>query len=850
MADSPITGRLRLGDIIGPGRRPSTTSQSTIITSSSPAAGRNTSVVREDYSTEAPPPPTSFTPVSSSRLNFSTNLRDNSPEPSAPSSSNLLMKHSLISPPGAGNNNRVSTSIGDAGPASIAPASPAVDVPISRETERRIRAISTDVSPHRESTTTTKVTHFKGGYTQETTSTSPSRRRVVLNDLNNSNYAAGSPMSGRTPPPQPGEVETITTRKSTTTYTDSASSSATNSPTNRMRPTTTRGGVVGGGSVPLRWDPNSFLVGSGTPSSVIAQNRINTINTNNNNNNNNNINSGVSPLTYSSNYSGNGNGGSGLGLGLGLGRLSGGSTTPLRTSALNRGMNNNNSSPVRSSGGVGGSAGGLLSTNDRTPTSALGGARLSARTQFSHTPRSGFQLESRPLHTLGNANNNNNNNNNTNVAYRSPVGVGGSGGLTYNSNISNNINNNNNNNNNNRTPDSGNGIYYPSSGRGLAAAPDPPIHSTYQGGMPAGAFTAPQPTLYDAPQPQNGNPNMMRKMSVPEPPEEAMSVGRQRQPQQPPHNYYPPPPMPPPASPQPLEDIPFVEVRRVPKKAAATPRGHQPAPTAAYSSGREPYMTGNGAVPPPPTFEPNAVVPEFHLPWDEGAPVLPLEHMRLHGPQWFKHPGHDVVLLAIQARGVTPHTHPALIDYHMAPELLNAMQRLKIGSYFVKYARKGGAPHERYFSIRVLPDKYRRLQPYLVWSLHDTSVQITDRVLLTELVHMTADATASPAFIPHLRRNTILGPFIGNKRTPLPSQYAFSLYFMNRRTKANRTVDLLTVDPTVFELWTSVMQAMLAINSITFEGMEDRMNEDEVRQMVAEVNREPSEEDVQSVGTE
>lgn len=181
---------------------------------------------------------------------------------------------------------------------------------------------------------------------------------------------------------------------------------------------------------------------------------------------------------------------------------------------------------------------------------------------------------------------------------------------------------------------------------------------------------------------------------------------------------------------------------------------------------------------------------------------------------WEEHPAHGVVLALLDRRGVIPEQFPELVQYHMARGFLEFLQIVTNGAYFVKYGQKGTAPKERFVRLRMLSDDVGRPVPCLVITIHRDAVQIIDRIRLEDLVGITRGVEGS-AFRRHLvHYDVIKGSFVGQRRAHLSTKGAFTLWFYDRRSRQPKSLDLLTTNLNVFDVWLATMEGVLSVNSV------------------------------------
>lgn len=204
----------------------------------------------------------------------------------------------------------------------------------------------------------------------------------------------------------------------------------------------------------------------------------------------------------------------------------------------------------------------------------------------------------------------------------------------------------------------------------------------------------------------------------------------------------------------------------------------------------------------------------------DSKPVVPLELLQSAQEApfvWNRHPSHPVILSLLQHRGIFLPRYRELVDYHMAELFLHYIDLCREGSYFVYYAPSKW-PKERFFRIRMLP--VNRLEsdmepvPHLVLTMHEAGVHIMDAIPLDYLVGVTA-TPQSACFRPFLDSpNTIIGCREGRgHRAHLPVDGAFSLWFYDIHQHTSRSVDLLTCDAKVFDIWTKTFRGLVSVNS-------------------------------------
>ncbi|KPA81087.1 hypothetical protein ABB37_04445 [Leptomonas pyrrhocoris] len=204
----------------------------------------------------------------------------------------------------------------------------------------------------------------------------------------------------------------------------------------------------------------------------------------------------------------------------------------------------------------------------------------------------------------------------------------------------------------------------------------------------------------------------------------------------------------------------------------------------------------------------------------DARPVVPLELLRKAQETpfvWMRHPSHGVLLSLLQHRGIYLPRYRELVDYHMAELFLHYLDLCREGAFFVYYAPSKW-PKERFFRVRMLPVK--RLEaatepvPHLVITLHESGVHILDAIPLDNLVGVTVSPQAA-CFRPFLESpNTIIGCREGRgHRARMPVDGAFSLWFYDVAQHTSRSVDILTCDAKVFDIWTKTFRGLVSVNS-------------------------------------
>ncbi|RNF25327.1 uncharacterized protein Tco025E_02350 [Trypanosoma conorhini] len=203
----------------------------------------------------------------------------------------------------------------------------------------------------------------------------------------------------------------------------------------------------------------------------------------------------------------------------------------------------------------------------------------------------------------------------------------------------------------------------------------------------------------------------------------------------------------------------------------------------------------------------------------DAEPVVPpgvLSASQPCGFAWIRHPCHTIVLSLLRSRDLFLPRYADLAEYHMSEVFLHYISLCCQGAYFVRYETKS-SPKERFFSIRMLPrdmtTRHSEKIPYLAWTMHRTGVQLAGCVPLEQLVGITVN-TRSASFHPHmLSLRTIVGPRVDNHRVKLPTEGAFSLWFTARRHGTAISVDILTCNSIVLDIWTKAFKGLVSVNS-------------------------------------
>ncbi|KAG5494421.1 hypothetical protein GH5_02439 [Leishmania sp. Ghana 2012 LV757] len=204
----------------------------------------------------------------------------------------------------------------------------------------------------------------------------------------------------------------------------------------------------------------------------------------------------------------------------------------------------------------------------------------------------------------------------------------------------------------------------------------------------------------------------------------------------------------------------------------------------------------------------------------DAQPVVPpelLQNAQESPFMWNRHPSHGVVLCLLQQRGIYLPRYRELVDYHMAELFLAYLDLCREGAFFVYYAA-GKWPKERFFRIRMLTanrlEATTEQMPHLTIALHERSAHILDAIPLNNLVGVTV-TPQSACFRRFLESpNTIIGCREGRgHRARLPVDGAFSLWFYDTSQHMPRSLDILTCDAKVFDIWTKTFRGLVSVNS-------------------------------------
>lgn len=207
---------------------------------------------------------------------------------------------------------------------------------------------------------------------------------------------------------------------------------------------------------------------------------------------------------------------------------------------------------------------------------------------------------------------------------------------------------------------------------------------------------------------------------------------------------------------------------------------------------------------------------------DEGPVVPPkiLKRCQNRTLQWRRSFSHIIVLLLLQNRGLRLSRHRHIFNYHMAELFLRYLSICMDGAYFIYY-EPGCAPRERFFRIRLFSDNWNddadswsSLSPNLVGTMHRYGASVLKSEALYHLVGVSI-GPFGPAFAPFLLSSDIIQGCVDSsgKRATFPIAGAFRLLFYDEKCHSSRTVDLLTSDGAVFDIWTKAFKGLTSVNS-------------------------------------
>lgn len=192
---------------------------------------------------------------------------------------------------------------------------------------------------------------------------------------------------------------------------------------------------------------------------------------------------------------------------------------------------------------------------------------------------------------------------------------------------------------------------------------------------------------------------------------------------------------------------------------------------------------------------------------------------------WMDFPSSVCISALLLEKGAMLPAHKSLFEYHMAQAFLESLEVLQEGSYFIYYQSKHASPKERYFRVEMGDDGTGKQVPFLNWYIHKNAVGLTDRVPLANLVGVTP-TNRSSVFRQHMiNAQTIVGCYSGDSKTRLPASGCFTLWFWDPYYAQPRSVDLLTTNPMVHQLWVITMRAVLSVNSVTIGSRKSELDD-------------------------
>lgn len=206
----------------------------------------------------------------------------------------------------------------------------------------------------------------------------------------------------------------------------------------------------------------------------------------------------------------------------------------------------------------------------------------------------------------------------------------------------------------------------------------------------------------------------------------------------------------------------------------------------------------------------------------DAEPVVPpaiLRRAQVRTQKWRRQPSHIIVLFLLQRRGLYYPRNRDIYNYHMASSFLYYLDICREGSYFVHYTHRRW-PKERFFRLRLCTTDWyseedTNMLPFLVATVHKSGVTIVKSIPLHQLVGVSLGADG-PAFTPLLcgGGKTIQGCVDSSgHRATFPTAGAFRLQFYDEERKTTESVDLLTCDPKVFDIWTKTFSGIVSVNS-------------------------------------
>lgn len=220
---------------------------------------------------------------------------------------------------------------------------------------------------------------------------------------------------------------------------------------------------------------------------------------------------------------------------------------------------------------------------------------------------------------------------------------------------------------------------------------------------------------------------------------------------------------------------------------------------------------------PNPAFTATAAAQQVSL---DTAPIVPADVLNRIQPsyfEWRSHPSHIFVLLLLQHRGLYYPLHRDAFNYHMAEMFLYYLYICHIGSYFVQYV-PGKRPKELFFNVRLCADdQYSEVEtnvsPSLVATSHHSGTSIKYSIPLYHLVGVNA-GVRGPGFLPFLSNSSTIEGCVSasGHRAQFPTTGTFSLLFFDPKRGTSQSVDLLTCDARVYDIWIKTFSGIVSVN--------------------------------------
>lgn len=185
---------------------------------------------------------------------------------------------------------------------------------------------------------------------------------------------------------------------------------------------------------------------------------------------------------------------------------------------------------------------------------------------------------------------------------------------------------------------------------------------------------------------------------------------------------------------------------------------------------------------------------------------------------WRENPSHIFVAMLLQCRGLNIGRYPEIFNYHMAELFLRYISICQEGSFFLHYA-PGYRPKERFMKLQFcatdrFSDEGTDFLPYLITLKHRSAVTTTKAIPLHQFVGVTL-GPEGPGFAPFLiNATTIKGckDYSGHHRA-FPTFGTFRLLFHDHEKGVTDSIDLLTCDESVYDIWTKTFSGIVSVNS-------------------------------------